>query len=127
MTIISMIIESYSTILLAIGAVSTLIFMLGIYLIILFSRVSKLEQQDSTSFAAASPRKYKRSEKIILSDALSDVSAISGENPVATQLDLAKAYIESGKGPLARIILAAVIRDGSSDYQEEAQRLLSSI
>lgn len=137
MTLTNIIIKSYSSILITIGSAAVFFFMLGTYFIIRLSRGTYIEDEDAavaapketrTTSASSTPRKPRKvSEKTILSETLNDVHAISGEDPVATQLDLAKAYIESDKGPLAKIILSAVIRDGHSPYQEEAQRLLRSI
>lgn len=134
MTLTSIIIKSYSSIIIAIGSAALFFFMLGSYLILKLSRgkhpVEEMEMIEEAESAprANIPKKARRvSEKTILSETLSDVSAISGEDPVATQLDLAKAYIESDKGQLAKIILTAVIRSGNSAYKDEAQRLLSSI
>ncbi len=139
MTLTNIIIKSYSSILITIGSAATFFFMLGTYFIIKLSRgtpeadvdadvdvdVVTSEPRSANIIHPRKPRKV--SEKTMLSEAMNDVSAISGEDPFATQLDLAKAYIESDKGPLAKIILTAVIREGNSPYQEEAQRLLRTI
>jgi pilus assembly protein FimV len=135
MTLINIIIKSYSSILIAIGSAAGFFFLLGSYLIIRLSRTKAVDVEDTSvevvpkaSSTPSAPRKPRKvSEKTILSETLNDVNAISGEDPIATQLDLAKAYIESGKGPLAKIILTSVIRNGHENYQDEAQRLLSSI
>ncbi len=123
MTILTIILKSYSSILIAIGSAALLVFMLGVYLILRLSR----EKKPVRLSVASTSKKSKRSEKITPSEALNHVSSISAEDPVATQLDLAKAYIESGKAQLAKVILASVIRHGSTAYQQEAQRLLSTI
>lgn len=123
MTILAILFKSYTNIMLAIGAGALLFFALGCYLIVFMSRDRKAARAAS---AVSGMKKQKPQEKII-HDEIKDVSAIAGDDPVATQLDLAKAYIESGKAQLARIILAAVIKHGSSHDQEEAQRLLSTI
>lgn len=137
MTLTNIIIKSYSSILITIGSAATFFFMLGTYFIIKLSRGTPEAEADVDVDVVTSeprsaniihPRKPRKvSEKTMLSEAMNDVSAISGEDPFATQLDLAKAYIESDKGPLAKIILTAVIREGNSPYQEEAQRLLRTI
>jgi FimV-like protein len=124
MTLIFMIIESYYSILLAIGAVSVVLFAAGLYVILRYSRE---KNNDSLSFTSLRKGLKNSVDKNLLPETASDVSAISGEDPLATQLDLARAYIETGKKQFAKIILTAVIREGSSDYQEEAQRLLSTI
>ena len=123
MTIIAIIFKSYSSIMLAVGGAALCIFALGSYLIIRLMR----DRNAKPAITVAVPRNEKPVAKIAHAETLNDVSAISGEDPLATQLDLAKAYIESGKAQLARIILAAVIKHGDAGYQEEARRLLSSI
>lgn len=124
MTLITLIIESYTSIVLAIGVVALLIFLAGFYLILKSSR-----QPSSTRLSTFTPVRFQadKTDKTLLPETASDVSAISGEDPMATQLDLARAYIETGKKQFAKIILTAVIREGSGIYQEEAQRLLSTI
>jgi FimV-like protein len=123
MTLITLIIQSYTAILVAIGAVALLVFALGLYLMF------KPQREKSGSLASITPVQFNldRTDKSLLPDTAHDVSEISGEDPLATQLDLARAYIETGKKQFAKIILTAVIREGSSTYQEEAQRLLSTI
>lgn len=123
MTILTIIIKSYSSILIAIGGAALIIFLLGVYFILSFSR----ERKPVRHTAVSSGKKSRRSDKITPSEAMNHVNSISAEDPVATQLDLAKAYIESGKAQLAKVILASVIRHGSTAYQQEAQRLLSTI
>jgi FimV-like protein len=46
---------------------------------------------------------------------------------MATQLDLARAYIETGKKQLAKKILEHVITQGDHVHQEEARNLLGFI
>ena len=56
-----------------------------------------------------------------------DLRAIAGEDMIATQLDLARAYIEVGKAQLANDILSEVIEHGSLDQHKEAQQLLNNL
>ena len=124
MTLISLIIKSYMTTLIVVGSVAALAFVLGLYFIVRTMRAAKRESMMDLIQAKQTSR---RSQKVDLPDTASDVSTISGEDPMATQLDLARAYIETGKNPFAKIILATVIKEGNSLYQEEAKRLLSNI
>jgi FimV-like protein len=55
-----------------------------------------------------------------------DINAIAGDDVLSTQLDLARAYIETGKLQLAKKILMYVIEKGSSSQQQEARHLLGS-
>jgi FimV-like protein len=54
----------------------------------------------------------------------SDISAIAGDDVVATQLDLARAYIETGKSSQAKKILEYVLAKGNEIQQKEARDLL---
>lgn len=107
---ISLIIKSYITILLAVGGGSAFILLLGFYLIF----------------------KQPRSKKAVAALAVQDVdsvdfSAIAGDDVITTQLDLARAYIETGSQSLAKNILVSVMAEGSAEQQAEAQRLLTSV
>jgi FimV-like protein len=53
-----------------------------------------------------------------------DMQAIAGDDLIATQLDLAKAYIEMDQKELARPILQEALKQGSATQQQEAQQLL---
>lgn len=124
MTLINLIIESYSSILFAVGAVACFIFALGTYLIVRLSQ--RRDTARTINFAGAS-KKTGLTDKMVLPDTAHDVTSIAGDDPMATQLDLARAYIETGKNQFAKIILKTVLREGSIAHQEEAQRLLGSI
>jgi FimV-like protein len=56
-----------------------------------------------------------------------DIKAIAGDNVMATQLDLARAYIEIDKKNLAKKILNHVILNGDSTQQQQAQELIEKI
>ncbi|HLB57383.1 MAG TPA: FimV/HubP family polar landmark protein [Gammaproteobacteria bacterium] len=64
----------------------------------------------------------KKSPHVITSN---DIKAIAGDNEIATQLDLARAYLEIGKKTLAKQILEYIIQHGDADQQRQAQYLLS--
>ncbi|HEX2548599.1 MAG TPA: FimV/HubP family polar landmark protein [Gammaproteobacteria bacterium] len=53
-----------------------------------------------------------------------DIKAIAGEDVMATQLDLARAYIELGKINLAKQILQHVIKNGTESEKQAAEQLL---
>lgn len=124
MTILSIIIKSYFQIVLAIGGAAILIFALGTYLIF---RLNRSRLKPASVPKAAKPNTSKTPRKSETTTSSSDINAIAGDDPVSTQLDLARAYIDSGKNQLAKIILESVAETGSNEHQEEAQRLLSSI
>lgn len=54
-----------------------------------------------------------------------DLTAIAGDDVIATQLDLARAYIETGRKQFAVAILQTVTLEGNATQREEAQELLS--
>ncbi len=124
MNILSIFFQSYSSILLVIGALAGLVFLAGLYVIF---KMIFFPQTEAISNRVATTQRKNKLDRAVLPDAANDVTDISGEDPMATQLDLARAYIETGKKQFAKIILAAVIREGNASHQEEAQRLLSSI
>lgn len=56
----------------------------------------------------------------------SDMTAIAGDDVIATQLDLAKALIETGKREAANGILYVVLNEGNKIQQAQARKLLAS-
>lgn len=56
-----------------------------------------------------------------------DLIAISGDDVLSTQLDLARAYIETDSKQLATDILKMVVKQGSVEQQNEARTLLANI
>jgi FimV-like protein len=138
MTIIAIIVKSYFFILLGIGGVALLLFSLGLSLILKVARRSTVnvsaEKKDPVITVAAPVVQSASQQRIKpetaeadLIEEQSDIEAIAGEDPMTTQLDLARAYLESGKSQLAKIILEVVAEKGSDTHQDEAQRLLSTI
>jgi FimV-like protein len=56
-----------------------------------------------------------------------DFEAIAGDDVTATQLDLAKAYLEMGQKTLAKTILRQTIKQGSKPQKLHARQLLKSL
>ena len=110
---IALIIKSYLTILLSVGGGSLLLFILGIYTIF-------------KAFAKTPERPQKTAINVTMPDPgpIQDVTAIAGEDVLATKLDLARAFIETGKLNSAKAILSGVCKQGNADQQQEAKRLL---
>jgi FimV-like protein len=102
---IPLIIKSYFLLLISIVAGSLLIFAAGLYFI----------------FKKNPPAKK------IKNNFANDFSAIAGEDVVTTQLDLARAYLETGKSFLAAEILNNVIKQGNAIQRAEAQQLMKSL
>lgn len=96
---ISLIIHSYFNIILAVGLVAASALILGIFFIIRKAKCQARTQQDMT--------------------------AIAGDNIFTTQLDLAKAFIETNNSKSAKKILKTVKRHGSTAQKAEAKHLLS--
>ena len=53
--------------------------------------------------------------------------AQSEEDEIATQLDLAKAYIELGNAESAKTILGEIIVAGNAEQRQQAQELLGQL
>lgn len=98
---IALIIKSYFILFLSVGLSSLIIFMLGLYWIFKAS--------------PASPKNF------------SDFSSIAGDDVIATQLDLARAYIETNNKKVAKKILKVVIHQGNQSQKDEARTLLGLI
>jgi FimV-like protein len=56
-----------------------------------------------------------------------DIKAIAGDDIMTTQLDLARAYIEMDKKPLAKKILEHVIEHGEMNQKTAARELMSNL
>lgn len=56
-----------------------------------------------------------------------EVTGIAGEDVISTQLDLARAYIETGNKQLAKNLLTEVAIQGSTAQKNEARNLLGLI
>ena len=108
---IDIILTSYRALIVSIGAAALLLFLLGSWLILRTTwKMPASEESTSQDLLATQ-----------------DLAAIAGDDVIATQLDLARAYIETGSGKLAKAILKGVIKQGGKADQQEAQRLLSTL
>lgn len=112
---IELIARSYFNILFAVGASCFSILFLGVYFIL------RKNLREARSLALL--------ERAALSDDVdaSDINMIAGDDLFSTQLDLARAFIESGKEQFARKILQNILEDGSDRQQQEARMLLGQI
>lgn len=102
---ITLILKTYLNLILAIAIPACLTLLIGIFYIV----------KDCLSF-----KKDARAS----SEAIVDFSAIAGDDLLATQLDLARAYLETDKKQLAKNILNLVAKQGSQIQQKEARHLL---
>jgi FimV-like protein len=96
---ISLILKSYMNVLLAVGIGSLLLFISG--LVFIFGRHTSVSTTDG------------------------ELQAIAGDDLIATQLDLARAYIETANADLAKSILKKVLKQGNKGQQDEARELLA--
>lgn len=136
---IELIIENYFITLILIGFVAASIFLAGLYLILRGSDIvqspvveaeNKIEPRvDAVQLQAIVTTTVEKSEKKAAAITITshDFTAIAGEDVLATQLDLARAYIETGRKKLAKKILMHVVEQGSPAQQDEAQRLIGFI
>jgi len=56
-----------------------------------------------------------------------DIETIAGDDLMTAQLDLARAYIETGRKNLAKSILTHVALHGALEQRKEAKQLISII
>lgn len=136
--LLSLIIRCYAIIFISIGLASILLFVLGLRMI--YKRASRPlpTKNNGNSFIAATKKsgahalqrksaKEDISQKPLLTITSTDINAIAGEDALSTQLDLARAYIETGRKQLAKKILLYVAEQGNDLQQEEAKQLLSFV
>lgn len=119
--IITLLIKSYLYIFLSIGLGALLILLTGFYFIFKSLRTEAKPQSNSLQ----EHDNITERQRIIITS--HDINAIAGEDAIATQLDLARAYIETGRQQLAKNILTYVVKQGSAVQQREAQRWLDNI
>lgn len=116
---ILIILKCYFAIFLSIGVGAVLILTTGVYFIFRKQKInSKLLPEPTV-------KKQQKSAAQAITITSQDISAIAGDDVMATQLDLARAYIESGRKILAKRILEHVAEFGKIAQQREAQNLLT--
>jgi FimV-like protein len=111
---IALIIKSYLSVLISVSAGAACLFVAGLFYI--FRKPPALPI--STPPKTVAP--------VFTNVSIQDVHAIAGDDPVATQLDLARAFVEAGRKQLAQPILQQVMVDGSESQQREARQLSGS-
>src|SRR5436190_15586139 len=94
------IIKIYFSLILSIGVISVVIFLMGLYFIL---RKPRHEKKKKNSLAVST--KPDKNVVNIEASQLQDLTLIAGEDVISTQLDLARAYMETGKNQLAHTIL----------------------
>lgn len=138
---IEIIIKSYFSIFLGIGLGALFIIVVGLYYIIKHPSLSSSQNKAKSNTIRDKKQVLKPLEDehngiaellaLTQPDAssdydLDDMHAIAGDDVVATKLDLAKAFIETGKRDAAVDILNAVIAQGSHIQKAEAKKLLEN-
>lgn len=101
MTIGALLLKTYANTLYSVGALATVCFMSGLITITRFFK--QADERDAMT---------------------QEMTAIAGDDVMATQLDLARAYLETGSEKLAKTILKTVAKAGSPAQRLEAKRLL---
>lgn len=114
-------IQSYLTILILVATASLIFLILGVNWIV------KKPQQTKTKSASMQDMVFATPKVLEVNAASPDLTAIAGDDLMATQLDLARAYIETGKGQSAKSILKQVLAQGSDVERQEAEQLLAGI
>ena len=110
---ILLILKSYLSIIVSVGIAAMLLFALGVYLIF------KQQNRKTPALRIISSSSDNKPAAVTLHD----LSAIAGDDVLTTQLDLARAYVETGKPHLAKKILADVIANGNAAQQQETRHL----
>jgi FimV-like protein len=124
---ISLIIKSYLSILLSVGISSLFVFVLGLYFIFRIPGRNKAIPHSYTRNTIAKKAVVLAPSPAMEDNNFADFTSIAGDDILSTQLDLARAYIETGKSQLAKKILLSVQAQGNTIQQQEAQQLLSTI
>lgn len=119
---ISIIINHFLNIFLSVGMGCFILFIAGVFY--LFTKPAPPVQPTKVNPVIEPPVIPKQTSITI---SLKDITAIAGDDIIATQLDLARAYIESGRKRLAKKILEFVILKGNTSQQQEARNLLGLI
>ncbi len=84
-----------------------------------FSNADNKQQKQLKAAEAAANKHFTISSK--------DIETISGDDVMTTQLDLARAYLETDRKKLAKSILNNVLQHGDTEQQHEAKRLLATL
>lgn len=116
------IIKIYFSLILSIGVISVVIFLMGLYFIL---RKPRPEKKKKNSLAVST--KPDKNVVNIEASQLQDLTLIAGEDVISTQLDLARAYMETGKNQLAHTILKYVVAHGNAVQQNDAQQLMMQL
>lgn len=120
---IELFIQSYLPLLLIVGGSALFVFIVGSYWIIKPKQVA-IKTEKRAQKPAELHQALRQTLNTSTLDAHHDhIEAIAGDDVIATQLDLARAYIETGKKQSAKNILDHVIAKGSMAQQNEAQLL----
>lgn len=104
MNVLDLLINSYTTLFFVIISVASLVFLAGVVFIFRSYRASAIRAEITET-----------------------MTPIAGDDVISTQLDLARAYLETGSAILAKTILKAVVKQGSATQREEAKRLLNHV
>ena len=122
---LEIILKSYMVTLSLIGVAAILLFIIGSYIIVRFIIPIRLPSEVISDPVIVNVNTKIPKKRLTISSR--DIRAIAGEDVISTQLDLARAYIESGRKKLAKKILEHVMHQGSDTQQQEAKSLMALI
>ncbi len=111
---ISLIIKSYLAILLSVSLGAILLFSLGVYLIFRYF-YGNVMAADAVS------------QPPVIDLHASELASIAGDDLIATQLDLARAYLEIDNHPAAIKLLESISQQGNAGQKSDAAKLLDHL
>lgn len=113
------IVNHYFNLLLIVGGFGFILFLVGCYLTIKFTRSQKaLMSTMQTNLPQSVDTTFKNNDSI---------DAIAGEDIYSTYLDLARAYLETNRMTLANELLKQVSENGHDHQKKQANALLEVI
>jgi FimV-like protein len=119
---LSLIIKSYLTILISVSAFSLFVFVLGLMWIVRSKGPDKKINKDQLTNEI-----HTNNLGPDHNVSVNDLESIAGDDCIATQLDLARAYIETGRLKSAKKILDLALKQGTDLQKREAQELLLTL
>lgn len=126
---IALIIKCYFILFVSIALGSLFLFVMGLFFILKKRSTVLGDDYERPEPKIFSLKNYQEKNKLWQEPHFNfnDLGAIAGDDVLSTQLDLARAYIESDKKLLAKNILQYVVQQGTNNQRSEAEQLLNSI
>lgn len=125
---VGIILKSYLNILLSIGfAMAAMLFVGSVFIFKLFGSKKVQVMENMVGMHQADMSDHSPVKQKCKQPEDTDIASISGNNLIATRLDLARAYIETNNFSAAKVLLDMVSTDGSHQQKQEAQKLLEQM